>query len=489
MSAKVPKGASASSAEERRHPSTENVVFSIADRIAQLKTLIYDENPLQEAQAKTQRESVTDLYQRTETKEEQDYVNAIRELIETERSYVNSLTTVVLVFLEPLVDALQNPPMILTEAAIHEIFGDIVIIRNHARVLLDALDRAWEMQGCQLNIGEILLQHLPMFRVYAPYTNKFNYAMRLLDAFEEIPKWSAFKRRMESSPGLGGQPLSSLMILPVQRIPRYRLLVQEILNHAPQKGPERENLVEALSVCEQLNDYLNAKCKEAEGRYKVRQIEEAINDLSRLPKRTLYSPARWFVTEGYAIEVTETGRRHRLLYIFNDSILIAKERWNEEARVYDLYVKHFARFTDVQIVELETPETIVSLPFTNSAENVDQPVSAAEPDSDDAEEETPGPMAEHGWGNAQSVKTPFAFDLLVRREGGILDRLFGREPPVQRIRLAWASCEEMQEWHRSIMSVIQNRDNRFSRFDINTLGTCNKVKKKSHLSCWRPKTY
>lgn len=78
-----------------------------------------------------------------------------------------------------------------------------------------------------------------------------------------------------------GLHLGALLILPIQRIPRYVLLLQDLLRHTESKHPDHDDLVQALKEMRQVADYINEKKREAEALNLVVRIQERIQNLVR----------------------------------------------------------------------------------------------------------------------------------------------------------------------------------------------------------------
>jgi len=66
-------------------------------------------------------------------------------------------------------------------------------------------------------------------------------------------------------------PLPSLLIQPVQRVPRYRLLLQELIKATPETHSDYKPCKEALIQVEQVADYVNESIRQRE------QLEEIAN--------------------------------------------------------------------------------------------------------------------------------------------------------------------------------------------------------------------
>lgn len=72
----------------------------------------------------------------------------------------------------------------------------------------------------------------------------------------------------------------------MQRIPRYNLLLKELLKHTLEDDPSYEELSAALRDIEKLAEYVNTKIKDTAMKDKMLEISLSISDLSFV--RTLF---------------------------------------------------------------------------------------------------------------------------------------------------------------------------------------------------------
>lgn len=54
-----------------------------------------------------------------------------------------------------------------------------------------------------------------------------------------------------------GLTFVAFLITPVQRIPRYKLLLQDFLKHTPDAHPDHPNLTKAFDMVAQIANYVN----------------------------------------------------------------------------------------------------------------------------------------------------------------------------------------------------------------------------------------
>lgn len=80
---------------------------------------------------------------------------------------------------------------------------------------------------------------------YAKYLANYSSALKLLEELDNKKKpVAAYCQQFQDE--CGGMTLTGLLVTPVQRIPRYQLLLQEVIKFTPAEHPDLENLNAAL---------------------------------------------------------------------------------------------------------------------------------------------------------------------------------------------------------------------------------------------------
>ena len=60
-------------------------------------------------------------------------------------------------------------------------------------------------------------------------------------------------------PELGGLPMNSFLTLPIQRIPRYKMLLEAVLKYTDESHPDHENLQKCVQQISVIADEVNEK--------------------------------------------------------------------------------------------------------------------------------------------------------------------------------------------------------------------------------------
>ena len=118
--------------------------------------------------------------------------------------------------------------------------------------------------------------------------------------------------------------MNALLITPVQRIPRYKLLLDDIIKNTPRFHPDKENLTSARSQIDSIAWYINDQIKEYENNCILVDIQKSLQ--GGLPK--IIKPDRKLIKQGNLMKVNKSGghAQPRYVILFSDMIMYCKFR-------------------------------------------------------------------------------------------------------------------------------------------------------------------
>ena len=82
---------------------------------------------------------------------------------------------------------------------------------------------------------------------------------------------------MENDPKTNFMDLESFMIMPIQRIPRYVLLLQDLLKYTSETHPDYSSIKSALEKCKEMAEKINKSNKDWENLMKVIAIQQKLD--------------------------------------------------------------------------------------------------------------------------------------------------------------------------------------------------------------------
>ena len=240
---------------------------------------------------------------------------AIQEIINSEKSYLHQLEIVEEYFMKPL-----QENEILDTQVYASIFGDLLGIRQVNKELLTAMELSTD------KIGKVFLDLAPYLKFYSTYANDFKQATQLVE--EQLEKNKPFKQllaKQESRPEVQ-KKLNALLITPVQRIPRYKLLLDDIIKNTPRFHPDKDNLQEARIQIDSIAWYINDQIKDYEHSRIMIDIQKSLQ--GGVPK--IIKPDRKLIKQGNLMKVNKNGghAQPRYVILFSDMLMYCKIKCN-----------------------------------------------------------------------------------------------------------------------------------------------------------------
>ncbi|KAJ1962063.1 hypothetical protein GGI12_002869 [Dipsacomyces acuminosporus] len=269
----------------------------------------------------------------------------LSELLVTEVTYVDTLKNVVGVYLNPLREA-----RILSETELRDIFSNTeVILAFHNDHFLPAITYAISQQD--MLIGDVFLQHGAHFKLYSMYTNNHETSVKTLAQVSTRRAVGGFLQSARCDVTQIGQVgLDGHLLTPVQRLPRYRMLLTDLLSNTPHDHPDHEPLYKALKELNKTIHEVNEKKRMFENQTRLRRIQDKVAGANSIP---LITPHRVFkLMANFRLQIFSepvvskagmlsarrigVGTVYRF-FLFNDMILQCTIIMNKDLRVSKTY--------------------------------------------------------------------------------------------------------------------------------------------------------
>lgn len=240
------------------------------------------------------------------------------ETLETEKSFVESLEIV----FEKLITPLRSEQYINANE-LYDIFSNWeVLLRQHTKLLNKIQERVQEWDE-KPTMGDVFVENTAFMKLYKHYVNNFdNSIVKLETCRKNNAKFAEFINKLEYSEELRKLSLNSYLIMPVQRIPRYVLLLQDMLKSTDASDEDHEKLTEALERVKELADYINANKSNADA---IKELMDLTGRIVNLPKETLVEPRRSFVKEGtMKVKTGKKDNEKLYIFLFSDCLMYTK---------------------------------------------------------------------------------------------------------------------------------------------------------------------
>ncbi|GAM20425.1 hypothetical protein SAMD00019534_036000, partial [Acytostelium subglobosum LB1] len=195
------------------------------------------------------------------------------EILHTEHTYLQSLEVLSKQYLVPLRE--KSETLGLNVDNIKTLYNNIQVITNINNSLLIKLRerieaRPWHVET---QFGDIFFKMCDLLKCYIAYVNQYN---RSLNSINEFAKYPALSEYMAATFQRTNQQLRDLIIIPVQRIPRYVLLLEEMVRVTELTHPDRAQLALSLTKMQAIADHVNEKRRDFENVQHVSLLQDAI---------------------------------------------------------------------------------------------------------------------------------------------------------------------------------------------------------------------
>jgi hypothetical protein len=244
--------------------------------------------------------------------------NVINEIIMTEETYIGKLSLLMSEFVTPLTQMAEKGELKQSKEDIKGLFKGIGAIYAFHQSFYEKLKKAGPNQ-----IGRVFKDCAQFFKMYTDYVNEFDGRSELISKFKKdeskkkVDRFSGFLREKRKA---NVEELQSLMITPVQRIPRYLLLLRELIKYTDESAVMTE-LQEAYDVVERSCQHVNLSKKDVESSAKMSVLQSLIMGYPE----DLIKPGRKLLREDELLrKVSIANIKHKkptLVYLFNDMLL------------------------------------------------------------------------------------------------------------------------------------------------------------------------
>ncbi|CAH0516788.1 unnamed protein product [Peronospora belbahrii] len=298
----------------------------------------------EEQEAENQEEDVVVDFESLATKQARVRAHVIEEICETEKSYVSDIR------------ALNDHYIVALEEKAHPIMEDaqIAVFFNNLRhlvmlnsKLLTDLQAIGNRPPVSLplkkyiersatsgkrkkssasplatqcedeGVGAVFCRYAPLFKLYKGYVKDYEEVAALLQNFGRDARlgFSSFLETCRAKSG-SLKPFESLLIMPIQRIPRYKLLLERLCELTPFEHPDAAFLTEAVNRIRSAASLLNETVRHQENLEIVLQAQQKFAG-----QLSLFTADRRLLKSGKLTKMSTKRQEDVMIHLFNDILL------------------------------------------------------------------------------------------------------------------------------------------------------------------------
>ncbi|XP_078791551.1 guanine nucleotide exchange factor VAV3 isoform X7 [Oryzias latipes] len=253
----------------------------------------------------------------------------LSEIKQTEERYTETLESIEKYFLNPL-------KKFFSAAEIDKVFLNIPdLVKLHKSLMVDLQDSILNKNA--LNLHQIFISYKDRLLIYGIYCSQVEIAIAVLDFIVKEKEDVRLKLEECSKRANNGKfSLRDLLVVPMQRVLKYHLLLQELVKHT-NDAADRSNLRTALDAMKDLAQYINEVKRDNETLREIDQYQRSIENLNQ-PLISFGRPKG--DGEVRLVSSVDKKKLDRHIFLFDVAAIVCKRRGDnyEMKEVLDLNV-------------------------------------------------------------------------------------------------------------------------------------------------------
>lgn len=239
----------------------------------------------------------------------------LTEIKQTEEKYTETLESIEKYFLNPL-------KKFFSASEIDKVFVNIPdLVKLHKSLMIDVQDSILNKNA--LNLYQIFISYKERLLIYGIYCSQVEIAIAVLDLICKEKEDVRLKLEECSKRANNGKfTLRDLLVVPMQRVLKYHLLLQELVKHT-HDAADKSNLKIALDAMKDLAQFVNEVKRDNETLREIDQYQRSIENLNQ-PLLSFGRPKG----DGEVRMVSSVDKRKqdRHIFLFDVAVIVCKRR-------------------------------------------------------------------------------------------------------------------------------------------------------------------
>jgi len=262
----------------------------------------------------------------------------VLEIESTEANYLRDLQLLKSAFYEPM-------KLMLPKQDIKHIFLNLKQLIELHEQLDAAIKDARQDWNYNSTFVSAFLPLLDKFKIYQLYIDNFGNSTNLVkEQIGTSKEIAEFLSKQSHQPACNKRTLEDFLIMPVQRIPRYLLLMKELAKHTEPGHPDEVNIATSIIKFQEVLSFLNDSRRKVDNLEKISSIVQSVVDLDQtliIERRFVYDGPLITVSLAFSAKDAKAslpvgnnpleklwgliGKEEIYVYLFEDMMLCAKK--------------------------------------------------------------------------------------------------------------------------------------------------------------------
>ncbi|KAL6110987.1 vav1 [Pungitius sinensis] len=259
----------------------------------------------------------------------------LQEIRQTEEKYSDTLQSILQHFMKPLQRFLQPPD-------VESIFINIVVFADTHRNMLEEIRSSILDHGAK-SLYQVFLKYKERLLLYGHYCSQVEAATKHLDKLSNTREDIRMKLEECSNRANSRRfSLRDLLMVPIQRVLKYHLLLQELLKHTTDPA-EKENLRTALDAMRDLAQCVNEVKRDNEI---IRQITTFQLSIENMTQSLAFYGRPKIDGELKICSPEKKSKQDRYAFLFDKAMFICKKKSGETFELKEIIELQYFQLRD-----------------------------------------------------------------------------------------------------------------------------------------------
>ncbi|KAI0232072.1 hypothetical protein LSAT2_017572 [Lamellibrachia satsuma] len=206
---------------------------------------------------------------------------------------------------------------VLPQAVLDQVLKYLPMLQDFNTELLKDIEERLTNWESDPRIADIFVKKGPFLKLYTSYIREFEIMCNTLEeARRKYPEFDRVVVDFETSAQCAGLALKHYMLKPIQRIPQYRLLLQEYKKSVSSDAADYKDILTALVIVSEVADHANESMQYRDNVGKLLDIQNSL-----ISRCEVIKPGRFLLKEGILMKLSRKEMQPRRFILLNDALL------------------------------------------------------------------------------------------------------------------------------------------------------------------------
>lgn len=165
------------------------------------------------------------------------------------------------------------------------------------------------------SVGAVFCRYVSLFKIYAGYAKDYEVVLELLRNYPQRARLSTFLETCRARSG-STKDFESFLIMPIQRIPRYKLLLERVQQHTPLGHHDEKSIRDAVSGVSFAASLINETVRHQENLETVLKTQKLF-----VGQLSFFTHDRRLIKSGKLVKMSTKRQEEVMVHLFNDILL------------------------------------------------------------------------------------------------------------------------------------------------------------------------